>query len=180
MAKSPPIRTVDEFIAFVRTDPHAGCPDCKSAFADAHHTAIAFGQWWLSDEQRAHWGVATHVVPNPGDKMPKIGLSFRIETPTFPKGLPILLVLFQHWKSDPHYQLQIPSPDMLLSIKDDTTRYQVEDVWNRYSRSADVFRSTGKKSISLHRAFTDKTRDTLFALASRVVEDLKGIQPGEG
>jgi hypothetical protein len=181
MAKSDPIRTVDDLAAFIATDPRADCAGCRSAYAEAHANALAFGDWWLSEAQRNHWGVGTHVVANPAKKEPKIGLSFRIETPAFPEGRPVALIVFQHGKADPHYQMQIPSSDMVSqSIKDEAARDRIQDIWTRYSRDADVFRTPGVKSISMHRAFTDKTRDSIFAIASRLVEDLREVRVAEG
>lgn len=111
-------------------------------------------QWWLSEEQRAAWGVGTFIEGRQEAELKGMDAIFKIRHPDRANPIFVFYALVQHWekKKLPHYQLQISfsARSMGLSGENPELVEGIEELFDHAREQTTVFRHEGLISISLH------------------------------
>ena len=164
------LRNQEQFSRLAQLDMPHSCHLCHvSDTRDGLENLRILSEWWLAGAQRESWGVSTLIQGRQEPARPSMDAVFKIVVPGRNTPIPILLVICQHYiaKNWPHYQLQIPTGDVLKSLK--SQRQEILPLYNKCETVTRPYWVEDRKSISLHEPLSEPALPTILSSISTFV-----------
>ena len=149
-------------------------PSCPAPVQQAARATIRdFCEWWLSDEQREAWNVRTVIDGWQGEDRNADALFKCIHRDV---DIAVFLILCQHNKRYPHYQLYVPQRGPLPQIITNSPLLaEVEKAMAECDQRMKGFRHKRKKSIALERGLSETDRRAIRDAIAALVQGLRDV-----
>jgi hypothetical protein len=165
-------RETDDIPRVVALDTPDDCHLCsRTDAATAGRTLAGLCRWWIDGPTREGWAGQTFID---GRRRPDRAASdawFQLAVPSRPNPLPIFLIISQHWdgKQHPHYQLQVPSANLVKGVRGSAPGAAVEQLAGVADHRVQRLRAGERRSISLHAPLLPSDLDVVQEAISALV-----------